>query len=138
MMNVLVKSCLSGGAMKIVKTVCENPEIFIKMAEVAKEGGEMAFDAISESKRNRHEVDMKAMEIYDELLTDPNLDTKERMDILMNMQEHIDKVNEKDTEDKEREFHTLQFIAGTLFGGPVYIGAYYAVKHYQNQNQNNG
>lgn len=132
MMNAMVKY---GGAAKILKTVAENPELFVKAAEIAVEGGKMAFDAISESKKYRHEVDMKDMDIYNELLKDPNLSFNEKMEILEKKERRIDKIYEKDSEDKEREFHALEFVAGTFFGGPIFIAAYFGVKQYQKQNQ---
>ena len=132
MNNMMIKN---GAAMNVLKAATEHPELFVKTAGVAIEGGKMAFDAISESKKNRHEVDMKDMEIYDELLKDPNLSFEEKKEILEMKEQRVGKIYEKDSEDKEREFHTLEFVAGTFLGGPIFLAAYFGVKQYQKLNQ---
>ena len=130
MNNMMIKN---GAALNILKAVAEHPEVFAKTAEVAIEGGKMAFEAISESKKNRHEIDMKDMGIYDEMLKDPNLSFEEKEVILEKKEQRVDKIYEKDSEDKEREFHTLEFVAGTVFGGPFFLAAYFGVKQYRKQ-----
>ena len=132
MNNMMIKN---DAAMNVLKAVTEHPEVFVKTAGVAIEGGKMAFDAISESKKNRHELDMKDMEIYDELLRNPNLSFEEIKEILEMKEQRVDKIYEKDSEDKEREFHTLEFVAGTFLGGPIFLAAYFGVKQYQKLNQ---
>ena len=128
MVNLMTNN---GGAMRILKTVAENPEIFVKAAEVAVDGGKMAFNAISESKKNRHEIDVKDMDIYNVLINDPSLTFEEKMLVLEKKEQRVDKIYVKDSEDKEREFHTLEFVAGVFWGGPIFLAGYFGVKQYR-------
>ena len=116
----------------------ENPEaakeLMDKLSEVVKDFGTKAFEAETETKKNRHEIEKSITDALAKELQNTDLTFEERMKWLDMVMKYQDKVNAEIEKDRQYELKILEFAAGTLFGGPVFLVGYAGVKAYQNHN----
>ena len=130
----------------VAKLFCSNPEVAKELAEKAPEllqviadaAGSFvtqAFDAEKVSKNNRHEMEVAVLHALEQELQNPQYSLEEKLFIVEKMEDLLESSRKQDAMEKEHELKILQFAAGTLLGGPVFLVGYAGVKIYQNRKQ---
>jgi len=126
----------------IAKLAAENPEAFQALAENAPEiakividaawsFGEKALDSNGENKKYRHELEMRILDALVKELENPNLTVEERRELRQELKEFQESIYRMDEKEKEHDLKILEFAAGAILGGPLFLIGYAGVEGYR-------